>query len=468
MLIMYAIAAGLSITIAILLVRISKVSGQGRAVLDRKKEIVPSHLDIPSDGSIKEIIYREAGESIKSESERLEISERISNIFEKELEEKIRSRELELGKKYDNILDGKSKSEEIAWKKYKKAVGDKKRTETVIHSIAEGIIVVDAKGKVLMINPAAEKLLETKSREKIGKSILDNLREEQMVSLSKESGLASREIDMVSQNEDTKKVLRASSAVIENESGETVGMVSVLSDITKQKRLDTLKADFIAKVSHELRTPLVTIEKAVGLILDGTKGQVPEAQAGLLVIAHRNLKRLSLLIDDLLDLSKLEASKMELMLRPSSIEEIINEVVDSLNAWAGAKSIEIKKEIQKDLPQLEIDPEKIIQVLNNLIGNSVKFTPKGGTITVRASFKDGIEVSIQDTGVGIAKEELIKVFDKFYQSGERIATDIGGTGIGLAIAKEIIDLHGGKIWAESENDQGAKFVFFLPLERRGA
>lgn len=469
MLIMYAIAAGLSITIAILLVRISKISGQGRAVLDRKKEIVPRHLDISSDGSIKEIIYREAGESIKSESERLEISERISNIFEKELEEKIRSRELELGKKYDNILDGKSKSEEIAWKKYKKVVGDKKRTETVIHSIAEGVIVVDAKGKVLMINPAAERLLDIRSTEKVGKSILDNLKKEHMVSLSKESELASREIEVVSRDEDTKKVLRASSAVVENEFGETVGMVSVLSDITKQKKLDSLKADFIANVSHELRTPIIAVEKSISLVLNGTAGQISEAQEKLLSIAVRNLKRLTLIINDLLDLSKIEAAKMKIVGEMASIGRVINESVDSLASWIKTKSIKAEIDIEEGLPDVYIDRNKMIQILNNLIGNAIKFTPVEGLIIVRASLNsDGnnIEVSVKDNGIGIAEEDLLKIFDKFYQSGDRVPTDISGTGIGLSIAKEMVALHGGKIWIKSEKGNGAEFIFTLPLKRQ--
>lgn len=468
MIAIYIISSVFSIVIAFLLVRISQLSGKGRIVEERKTDYSPHDTDIPAGGSVEEAIYKEVGSLARSERDRLAIGGKISDIFTKELEEKVKIREVELGKKYEKIFEDKAKSEELAWKKYKKAITDKKRTETVIHSIAEGVIVVDAKGKVLMINPAAEKLLEIRSSEKIGKSILDNLKSEQLVALNRESDESSREIEMVSRDEDTKKILRASSAVVENESGETVGMVSVLSDITKQKRLDHLKASFVANVSHELRTPLIAIQKSLSLILDGTTGRISEAQEKLISIADRNLKRLTIIINDLLDLSKIEAAKMDISREASSIANIIKESVAGLSSWMKTKSIKAEIDIEEGLPEIYVDRNRIIQVLNNLVGNSVKFTPTGGLITIRASLdssRGNIEVSVKDTGIGISAEDLPKIFDKFYQSGDRVPTDISGTGIGLSIAKEIVALHGGNIWAKSEKGNGAEFIFTLPIKR---
>ena len=139
---------------------------------------------------------------------------------------------------------------------------------------------------------------------------------------------------------------------------------------------------------------------------------------------------------------------------------------DTLIAWVEAKAIKIEKRIQKNIPEVNLDSNRIIQVLNNIIGNAVKFTPADGGITVEAKLDEAqknILVSIADTGIGIAKEDLNKVFDKFQQVGERTSTNIGGTGLGLAIAKEIVQLHRGKIWVESEKGQGAKFTFTLPI-----
>jgi len=276
---------------------------------------------------------------------------------------------------------------------------------------------------------------------------------------------------LISRQDETKKILRASTAVIENENGQTIGMVSVLSDITKQKELDNLKSAFVANVSHELRTPLVAIDKSLTLILEKEAGDLSQTQEQFLSIAQRNLKRLSALINDLLDLSKLEAGKMEVRRKSMAINNVIQEVIDSLNNWAKSKNITLEKKIEDLLPDVQIDPDRLAQVLTNLVGNAVKFTPADGRITLEAKLSEGegggkkeLEVSVKDTGIGIAPEDLPKIFSKFYQcGGERMISDVNGTGIGLSIAKEIVGLHGGKIWVESEKGQGARFVFTIPL-----
>ena len=357
-------------------------------------------------------------------------------------------------------------------KKQNKRVFDEKgRIDNIIHNLAEGMVVVDSEGKILLVNSTAESLLGI-TKEDIGKPIKDVVKDEHLLTLTKniaisdKDGVVEKDIELLSPDESTKKVLRASSAVVEDNNGNTVGMVTMLNDITKQKELEKLKSEFLANVSHELRTPLVAIEKSISLILSRETGDISETQTQFLSIAERNLKRLSLLINDLLDLSKLEARKMELKRETVILEKIINDSIETLNNWAKTKSIRLEKVIPADIPGVNIDPNKIIQVLNNLIGNAIKFTPQGGSITVglESSKEDGvIKVSVADTGIGIAKEDLPRVFDKFYQTQERAPTDISGTGIGLAIVKEIVELHGGKVWAESEKGQGAKFIFTLPL-----
>jgi len=417
---------------------------------------------------MRHAISEEINEIVDSQPSRQEAIKKISDVFSRELEKKINLNAQELSKKYETIIKGEKQNEEIAWKKYKRVLSDKEKTEAVIRSIAEGLVVVDAQGKVIMMNPAAERLLGVSKKDKVGKALLENLKEEQLISLVKGAeDKEEREIELISQRDETKKVLRASSAVIENENGQTIGMVSVLSDITKQKELDQLKNSFVANVSHELRTPLVAIDKSLSLILNKTTGEISPTQEEFLSIAQRNLKRLNLLINDLLDLSKLEAGKMEFKLQLSSIEKIIDECIEGLNTWIKTKSLVLEKKIQGTLPEVNVDSNRIIQVLNNLIGNAIKFTPNNGNITVEANFeskKGEIEICVQDTGAGIPKENLPKIFDKFFQASERTPTDISGTGIGLSIAKEIVELHGGRIWAESEKGQGAKFVFTLPLK----
>ncbi len=461
--------------IAVWLVNMARLTGQSRIKSNEKIRALTQEADEDlnnKDTLVNEVldeeVFKKINNVLDSKGRSKEISEKISGIFAKELEKRVSLNTEELNKKYEAIIEQKSYDQEVAWKKYKKVFSDKKKTEAVIRSIAEGLVVVDNAGKVIMINPAAEKLLGVSMKDKVGKPISEEMRQDQLISLSHESAdKGDREIELVSQHDDTKKILRASSAVIENENGETVGMVSVLSDITKQKELDRLKANFVASVSHELRTPLVAIEKSVILILSKAAGEISENQERFLTIAARNLKRLTILVNDLLDLSKLEAGKMQVKCRFSSLNQVINDSVESFSNWAKAKSIDLEKKIQEGLPEINMDPDRIIQVLNNLIGNAIKFSTDNGKIVVEAMlYKEDqqIEVSVSDNGIGINKEDLPKIFDKFFQVGERISTDLNGTGIGLSIVKEIVELHGGTIWVESQKGVGAKFSFRLPLQ----
>jgi len=390
----------------------------------------------------------------------------ILNMVNKEIEKKTEAVKEELGQRYGKMIEHEKLERVAIQKKYNQTISEKKQTESVLRSVAEGLVVVNDKGDVVLMNPAAEKLLDVKKEEKIGKPVLEDVKDEQLISLVKGTSVGEKEIVVSSKKVDTKKILRSSTAVIEDENGKTVGMVAVLSDITKQRELDGIKSDFVSNVSHELRTPIVAIQKSLSVILEGTAGPLTTPQEKFLSTAKRNLERLNRLINDLLDLSKLEAKKMTVKLEPSSIEKIIDETCETLDTWAKTKAITIEKIIQQGIPQVPIDSLRIMQVLTNIIGNAIKFTPNNGRVIVEAKFRENsseIEVNITDTGVGIAKEELPKVFDKFQQVGERSWTDIGGTGLGLSIAKEIIELHKGKIWVESEKGQGAKFTFTLPM-----
>ncbi len=466
--IIYIITPVASIIIALLLIHWAKLSEAARIREEslQKKNYTPDPA--LHDESINHTVYNQLSGVLDSKQRCQEVTKIVSDIFGQELNKRIQENTQEISKKYESIIEKTVKEEEIVWNKYNRTLTEKRQTDAVIRSVAEGLLVVDAQGKVVMMNPAAERLLGVSRKDKIGKSVDDSLKDEQLVSLvkdSKDKDGKDKEIELFSQNKETSKTIRASSAVIENENGQTVGMVSVLSDITKQKEIDRLKASFVANVTHELRTPLVSIDKSISLLLSKNAGGLSESQEQFLTIASRNCKRLSLLINDLLDLSKLEAGKMNIILSSAAIDKVISESIEGLHAWAGAKSVKLISNIAAGLPQVKIDPDKIIQVLNNLIGNAIKFTPADGAITVSVQLHNDrqVIVSVQDTGVGISKKELEKVFDKFYQTGERVATDVSGTGIGLAIAKEIVELHEGKIWAESEDGKGAKFSFTLPV-----
>ena len=349
-------------------------------------------------------------------------------------------------------------------------ISEKQRIDNIVHNMAEGMVVVDSDGKILMVNPAGEALLGI-TKNDIGRPIKEVVKDEHLLTLTKristeKDEVVEKDIEVISADESTMKVLRTSSAVVEDHNGNTVGMVTMLNDITKQREIEGLKAQFMSNVSHELRTPLVAIEKSVALILSKSTGEISPTQNEFLSIAERNLKRLTLLINDLLDLSKLEARKAAINPEETDLDKLIIDSVESLNNWAATKSIKLSKAVSPDLPRLQVDPNKIIQVLNNLIGNAIKFTPENGSITVEAIHdkqKGAVKVTVKDTGVGIPAEDLGKIFDKFYQAGKKNNGDVKGTGIGLAIVREIVELHKGKVWAESDQGQGSRFIFTLPI-----
>lgn len=244
------------------------------------------------------------------------------------------------------------------------------------------------------------------------------------------------------------------------------------------RRIDAMKSEFVSVASHELRTPLAAIKNAVQLILMGKTGEINENQAKFLSMADRNINRLTNILNNLLNLSRIESGKIELKFKNLSLKEVIEWTVSSLRPHAGAKSIQIQVAVPEALPSVYGDQEKIEQILTNLIGNAIKFTPEGGEISVSAkphvkdkmgNLVEMIAVSVKDTGIGIPSDHLEAIFEKFHQVENSLHRSVSGTGLGLAITKGLVEAHQGKIWAESEIGKGSTFTFTLPVasdERR--
>ena len=229
------------------------------------------------------------------------------------------------------------------------------------------------------------------------------------------------------------------------------------------KELDRLKADFFASMSHELRTPLTSIKEGTRLLLDGVGGATTKKQQKLLGIITEESNRLISLVNTFLDLSKMEAGMMRYEFETTRIEPLIKRAVAEITPLVEAKQIQFESALDEPMPAVRLDPERILQVLRNLMANAVKFTPKGGQVSVAAKTHDGIlEVSVKDSGPGIPAESLGSIFEKFSQGSHAGANHRQGTGLGLAIAKNIITSHGGNLWAESQLGSGSKFVFVLP------
>ncbi len=407
---------------------------------------------------------REISKIVEEETHKLlqEIKQEYSVKYQVVSQE--RQREVEVAR--NEYRDVKEKFDDVK-KAYKQQETEKKTTEAVVRGIAEGIVVVNNKGEVLLMNPSAERLLGVKKEKKIGRSITEDVRDEMLVSFSRDVGEGKdKVIEFKSKDENTKKILRSSSAVIQNENGQTIGMVNILTDVTKQKELDEMKSQFVSNVTHELRTPIVAMQKAIAILQTPAAGQMNDQQQNFVGIVSRNLGHLSRLVEDLLDIAKIESGKMRFKSVPTRLDRVIMDACETLDTWAKSKDLKLVRDVEKGLPDLPMDPDKITQVLNNLIGNAIKFTPNGGQVTVKAVWNNEAKsaaASVTDTGVGIAQENLKKLFGRFEQFGDQ--TGINGTGLGLSITKEIVERHGGQITVESKEGKGSTFTFTLPLKQ---
>ena len=243
------------------------------------------------------------------------------------------------------------------------------------------------------------------------------------------------------------------------------------------RKIDSMKSEFVSVASHELRTPLAAIKNAVQLMLSGKTGELNENQKQFLSMAERNINRLTNILNDLLDLSRIESGRIEFKFQNIKLQEIIELAASSLGPHADVKSIQIDVELPQSLPAIYGDQEKIEQILTNLIGNAIKFTPDGGKILISAKcphdekggYGDTVAISVKDTGIGIPAEHLDAIFEKFHQVEGSLHRSVSGTGLGLAITKGLVEAQQGGIGVESEIGKGSTFTFTLPVaqsERR--
>ena len=345
------------------------------------------------------------------------------------------------------------------------------RTQAVLQNMAEGVVIVDDQGKILMMNPAAEHIYGTTLAQAAGKHLTEKAGEEHVVSLAEElkTPPSDREGDKsvhVKAVEDTRRTLQASGAIVQNEAGRVVGMVSTLSDVAKHKALERMQRDFVAHVTHELRAPLSSIRAALEILQGEISGKMKDEENRMLATALKNSDRLADLISSILDFSKIESGQMAVFPKKADAERIAREGIESLSPWAAKKGISLTLLAEPQLPPAEADPQRTVQILVNLLSNAIKFTPAGGRVTVRvelaAQGERAIQVSVADTGCGIPKSEHKRIFEKFAQisAGE---VHVGGTGLGLSIAKALAHMQGGKLWVESEEGKGSTFCFTLPV-----
>jgi signal transduction histidine kinase len=312
----------------------------------------------------------------------------------------------------------------------------------VLASLNEGVIVADAQRRVMLINPAARSLLNLPA----------GAHGETPVGLFTD--------ELVPPSE---RVIRSYSATVRDEAGELLGAVTVLRDATRDQELDRLKSEFLAVVSHELQTPLTSIKGALELVLEDDTGSLSRVQRRFLDTIDRNSARLVGLVGDLLDLSRLEAGRLELDPQPLDTPSLVRGALAAVSNLFEARATEVRVAVADDVPPIYGDRRRVEQILTNLLTNAAKYTPAGGAVEVAAWSENGhVALAVADTGPGVPAVEREMVFDKFYRGRDAQRRGEAGSGLGLAIVKSLVELHGGQIRVEDSLPRGAKFIVELP------
>ncbi len=349
------------------------------------------------------------------------------------------------------------------------------RTEKVLENVAEGKVIVDKEGRILMMNSAAEEISGRKLFEVAGKHVSEHLNPaEHVLTISKDMDiLPGRPVTgevSVSGDAEVSGAMRRSMALVEDAEGRVVGAYMTLPEVTKFKQAQRLQDEFLSRVTHDLQSPLSSISSALEMLEEASLEKLDEDEKNFLAISVRNSRRLSEMIRGILDFSKLQSGKMPVHPEPCPLEPILRESVEGLLPWAKTKQIRLTLRPPSGELMVMADHQRIVQVVTNLISNSLKSTPPGGAVMVaaaRAAAPDPCAlIGVRDTGPGISKKDLDRIFERFVQldnGGKR-----EGVGLGLSIVREFVALHKGRIWAESEQGKGATFYFTLPLAPGGA
>ncbi len=349
---------------------------------------------------------------------------------------------------------------------------DRAQLLAMLTSMVEGVMVLDYRSHVLQVNPALERMFGVTRAEARGRPCAELFRNQQL------NDLVTAILRSRKNHEDeivlalTGRCLHVEASVAGGERENEACVVLVFHDITELRRLEKIRKDFVANVSHELRTPLTSIKGYVEALLDGAKDD-PAASAKFLDIILKQSDRLNLIIEDLLELSKIESGRVDFKKKPLDLRPIIDRTLSMIRPIADKNGHRLVSSIDDTLPSVTGDEDRLVQVLTNLLDNAVKYTPAGGIITVGAKLLPEIgitepggrtiELSVSDTGIGIPEQDRPRVFERFYRVDKARSRELGGTGLGLAIVKHIVEEYGGQVWVEANQPQGSRFVVRFPV-----
>lgn len=351
---------------------------------------------------------------------------------------------------------------------------EKDYLQTILKGMAEGVLAVDGRGRIRMVNEALRKLFPLPP-EVLDRTLLELIRnaelEEAIREAIKNGKNSAFELTLPTSPGRSYEVnvvgIRPTSERINQEGREIWGAIAVFHDISRLKELERIRQDFVANVSHELRTPLTTIKGYAETLLEGAMKE--EVAFQFVQVIKRHTDRLTKIVEDLLTLSKIESKECQLKMEVFSLRDLIDDAIGFVKEPAEKKKIFISQNEIPSFLTLKADRNYLEQVLINLLDNAIKYTPEGGRITISAIENDSEEIqfSVGDNGIGIPKEDLPRIFERFYRVDKGRSQELGGTGLGLSIVKHLVQAHGGRIWVESRLGEGSTFYFTLPSLPKG-
>ena len=373
----------------------------------------------------------------------------------------------QLSKEFNKMTERLMRYEQL---NIEQILAEKRKSEAIVDRISDGLIMTDASMVILHANTVMTELCCDTSRDVIGRSMTDVVHDARVKRMlrdcyeGKEQQLSPRTQYVEFERNGVRSYYRPRLTKITDSEGVLSGVLMVLQDVTQFRELDHMKSDFIATLSHEFRTPLTSINMSVDILNQEILGSLNERQKELINSTKEDCYRLTKLARELLQLSKLESGKLELKNEELDVAGVIDFSLQPLRLPFAEKGIRLDVAAEADLPRIMADEQQISWVISNLATNALKHTEAGGTVTVRARAENGVLViDVEDTGHGIAPENLDKIFDKFVQVKHTSDQTPGSVGLGLAIAKEIVELYGGKIRVVSTMGKGSTFTFTLPL-----
>ncbi len=328
-----------------------------------------------------------------------------------------------------------------------------------LNAMSDGVVIADKDGIVQLLNPAASQLFNIQESQAVGHTLTETLRHHQIVDLWKASRSSGEQQVMTIDLSAEKLYMQV--IVTPLRDAMQGAALFLFQDLTRVRRLETVRQDFISNVSHELRTPLAAVKSLSETLQEGAIDDPPAAKR-FLSLMEKEIDTMTQLVQELLELSRIESGKAPFQKKLARVDSMVNQAVERMRHQAERAGLSLATSIPPDLPEVNMDSDRVMQALLNLLHNAIKFTPPGGKIDVTVrKMESAIEVSIQDTGVGIPEQDIPRIFERFYKADR--ARSGGGTGLGLSIARHIIEGHGGKIGLESQEGEGSTFFFTLPL-----